>query len=157
MEVEKAISQISEIHSQISRSEHYRGLRALPVALTGATAIFAGFFQHQIINSFLAPLGIPFSICFVLYWCSIAVISLVIALSGISRNYFLHDDTMDRKKTIVILENFLPCLVVGMIVTLGITSLIPTNIALLPGIWTLVFTLGVFAARPFLPRIVGWV
>jgi hypothetical protein len=30
-------------------------------------------------------------------------------------------------------------------------------IAFLPGVWTALFSLGIFAARPYLPRTIGWV
>ena len=39
MELQKAISQISEIHAQVLRSEVFRGYRAVPMAITGGLAI----------------------------------------------------------------------------------------------------------------------
>ncbi len=27
----------------------------------------------------------------------------------------------------------------------------------MPGLWAIIFALGVFAARPYLPRIIGWI
>ena len=54
-------------------------------------------------------------------------------------------------------EQFLPCLLVGAAVTWGIASYAIEQLWLLPGLWSLVFSLGVFASARLLPREVIWV
>src|SRR5258708_6260503 len=41
--------------------------------------------------------------------------------------------------------------------TMAITGVLACCAALLPGLWSLSFSLGIFAARPNLPRGIGWV
>jgi hypothetical protein len=39
MEIDKALSQISEIHAHVARAEVYRDVKALPVSISGALAL----------------------------------------------------------------------------------------------------------------------
>jgi hypothetical protein len=41
MELQRAITQISEIHAQVLRNELFRGYRAVPVAITSGLALVA--------------------------------------------------------------------------------------------------------------------
>ena len=52
---------------------------------------------------------------------------------------------------------FLPALVAGAMVTGALVRLSPALAALLPGLWALFFGVGIFAARPYVPRASGWV
>jgi hypothetical protein len=42
-------------------------------------------------------------------------------------------------------------------VSLGLPSADPALVRVLPGLWALLFGLGVFASRPYLARATGWV
>ena len=53
------------------------------------------------------------------------------------------------------LGQFLPAVVVGTMVTAALVSS-PDTAALLPGLWALVYALGLFSSRLHLPRAVGW-
>jgi hypothetical protein len=52
---------------------------------------------------------------------------------------------------------FAPCLVAGTAVTVGMTRAGEALISFLPGLWAVLFGLGIFAARPYLPKAIGWV
>jgi hypothetical protein len=54
-------------------------------------------------------------------------------------------------------EQFLPCLVVGALITVAIAVVAPETAWMLPGLWALVFGLGVFASARLFPRPVVWV
>jgi hypothetical protein len=50
------------------------------------------------------------------------------------------------------LEQFLPAIVAGGLLTAVLTSVAPSSTWLLPGLWQIVFSLGVFASCRLLPR-----
>ncbi|HEY0801707.1 MAG TPA: hypothetical protein VGD54_12745, partial [Steroidobacteraceae bacterium] len=49
-------------------------------------------------------------------------------------------------------EQFLPCIVVGLLLTVILMRVAPQDSWLLPGLWAVIFSLGVFASCRFLPR-----
>jgi hypothetical protein len=49
-------------------------------------------------------------------------------------------------------EQFLPALVVGLLLTAVLVWAAPQELWMLPGLWQLLFSLGVFASCRFLPR-----
>jgi hypothetical protein len=49
-------------------------------------------------------------------------------------------------------EQFLPAVVVGLLLTIVLARVAPQDSWMLPGLWALIFSLGVFASCRFLPR-----
>jgi hypothetical protein len=49
-------------------------------------------------------------------------------------------------------EQFLPALVIGVLLTVVLIRFVPADCWLLPGIWELIFSLGIFASCRFLPK-----
>ncbi len=49
-------------------------------------------------------------------------------------------------------EQFLPCVVVGLLLTVVLMRVAPQDAWMLPGMWAVIFSLGVFASCRFLPR-----
>ena len=147
MQVNDAIDRISEIHDHLSRSEIYRGYRAIPVAISGVVAIFGAAAQPFVVGD---------QIDYVVYWCALALGCVVLAGSGIVRKY-LRDGTRARRQAQKVIGQFLPCLVAGMLVTLVVAIASEGWVVLLPGLWSVIFGLGIFASRPYLPRVVGGV
>jgi hypothetical protein len=60
--------------------------------------------------------------------------------------------SLARRTTIFAVEQFLPSLVVGGLVTLVIVIRSNESVWMLPGLWSLLFSLGVFASLQLLPR-----
>jgi hypothetical protein len=69
----------------------------------------------------------------------------------------LRDDAFGRRKTLKVVGQLLPCFAAGLIVTGGLLYLANDYIPLLPGLWAILYSLGIFASRPYLPRAIGWV
>jgi hypothetical protein len=77
-----------------------------------------------------------------------------VALSGIetfSRARRVHSDLAQEMIQSAI-EQFLPAIVVGVLLTAVLIRVAPDDFWLLPGLWALVFSLGIFASCRFLPR-----
>jgi len=150
MEYAKALDQISEIHQHLARSEVYRGYRSLPVALSGVVGVVAAALQ--------APgLGAADPVGFVLFWTAIACVAGLVGSSEIAFNYLVHEDAFGRRRTRLVVGQFVPSVAAGAFVTAAFVTLSATFVPLLPGLWAILFGVAVFAARPHLPRATGWV
>lgn len=150
MQVSRALEQIAEIHQQLAKGEVYRGYRPLPMAGSGLMGILAAALQPR-------GLGWNDPIGFVLYWTGIAAISALIASSEIVHNYVVRESSTERRRTRRVTAQLLPALAAGAIISATFVHLSPALIAVLPGLWSLFFGLGIFASRPYLPRASGWV
>jgi hypothetical protein len=49
-------------------------------------------------------------------------------------------------------EQFMPSVVIGILLTVVLVSTAPQQLWMLPGLWQLLFSLGIFASCRFLPR-----
>ena len=157
MQVNDAISQISEIHDHLARSEVYRGYRSVPMALSGGLAFAGALLQPSVLQTAAGDgLLTTHYVHYVLFWLSIAAVSLTLAGSGIVLQY-LRAPAHARRQARKVIGQFIPCLAAGTLVTYPIVELNPQWVPLLPGLWSTLFGLGIFASRPYLPRAIGWV
>jgi hypothetical protein len=152
MELQEALCQISDIRRQLARTEVFRGYRSLTVGFSGILGLFAAAFQSQWTPS--AEDGLRHSICL---WVSVAALSLIAAGAELSWRAHKAGPGLTREMTLLAVEQFLPCVVVGALLTLCIYRGAPEVAWMLPGLWSLTFSLGVFASSQLLPRQVFWV
>ncbi|MHC4513132.1 MAG: hypothetical protein ACYTGW_20530 [Planctomycetota bacterium] len=150
MELQKALAQISDIHAQVLRSEVFRGYRAVTMLATGGIAVAAAAAQATLVP----PADL---IGFVLYWILVACVCAGVSAADLilsSRHLVGHGL---RRRTLMVVSQSLPALAVGALVT-GILMYLDRDLAvLLPGLWVMLYSLSLFAARPYLPRAIGWV
>lgn len=150
MELQRALSQISEIHAQVLKQELFQGYRAVTMAATGVVALLAAFLQ--------ATLLVPVDTAqFALYWIAVACLCATICAIDLSFGCRKCSAAHLRRFTIPVVAQFLPAIVVGALVTWGLLSFEGRAQHLLPGLWSLIYCLGIFSSRPYLPRAVGWV
>jgi hypothetical protein len=145
-----ALDQISEIHKHLAKSEVYRGYRSLPVALSGLVGLVAAWLQTP-------GLGANDPVGFVMFWSATAAVSVVIGSAEIAFNYAFRESAFERRKTRLVVEQFMPAVVVGALATIILSRLSAALVPLLPGLWASLFGVAIFAARPYLPRATGWV
>ena len=93
---------------------------------------------------------------YLLFWLSIAVAAAGVAAIGIVAGHLAHHRAEGWGRAIEVVGQFIPCLAAGFLVTAALAARADL-VALLPGIWSLLFSLGIFASRPFLPRHIGWI
>jgi hypothetical protein len=148
-DVSEAMDRISEIHEHLAKCEMYRGFRPVPVALSGLVGLLAAAFQPRIV-----PAGDAHA--FLRYWIAAACVCGAVGVSEIAFNYLAHEDLFARRRTRHVTGQVIPSLLAGAAATIALGRNADL-IALLPGIWAIVFGLGVFAARPYAPRASGWV
>lgn len=145
-----ALDQISEIHKHLAKSEVYRGYRSLPVAISGVVGLVAAWLQNPSLGA-NDPAG------FVIFWTAISAASAAIGMSEIIFNYAFRETAFERRKTRLVLGQFLPSVATGAIATVTLVHLSAALVPLLPGLWAALFGVAIFAARPYLPRATGWV
>lgn len=148
MELPQALAQIAEIRAQAAKADVYRGYRPVPVALSGLIGLAAAWLQPSGLAS--DPVG------FVVYWVTIAVCAGFVGVSEIVYNYIVHDETMARRRTRLVVGQLMPSVGGGALVTAALLHQGSSLVPLLPGLWALSFGLGIFASRPYLVRASGW-
>ena len=146
MELREALGQIDAIRAQVARTETFRGYRPATVALTGVLGLVAAVAQSSLIPS---PADNPMA--FVDYWLVVAVVSLLLNGSELAINWYKSESPLARQQTRRAIEQFLPSLVAGGVLTLVFWKAVPDALNLLPGLWAIVFSLGIFASARQLP------
>ncbi|MEZ5989403.1 MAG: hypothetical protein R3F30_09825 [Planctomycetota bacterium] len=146
MQLERALSEISEIHAQVLRSFVFRGYRALPMALTGLLALAAAALEPTLVGEAGAAAHAS-------YWVGTCLIA--VGLVGGDLCFLLATGrTGPLRRTLPVLLQFAPVLLAGALLHLCLIGRAPE---LLPGLWGMVYGLGLFCLRPHLPRATGWV
>lgn len=149
-EYSRALEQIAEIHEHLAKTEVFRGWRSLPVASSALVGIAAAAWQ----SATARPLD---AWSFTIFWLAVGIVALVIGCSEIVWHYATRSTPGERRRSRQVVGQFLPALVAGALVTPAVIQLSPSLVTLLPGLWSLLFGVAVFAARPFVPRESGWV
>lgn len=150
MRVNDALDQITRIHDHLARSEQYRGFHPLAVAASGLLGLLAAAVQPWVVAA-------DDRVAFVRFWLVVAAVAGGIGISPAVDAYMRREDEFARRRTRRVIGQFLPCVAAGLCVTLGVGRVGGPAVSLLPGLWAALFALGVFAARPYLPRATGWV
>jgi len=139
--------QVEEIRLHLARTESFRGFRAAPVALSAVLAMFAALAQPLLVPDPTHALG-----HYVLLWMATAAVSLGAAGATMYIRSLQPTLTLLRETNWLAVEQFLPSLVAGAIATAAIVGAAPEHAALLPGLWSLFLSLGVFACWRLLPK-----
>jgi hypothetical protein len=152
MELREALTQITEIRLQLARTEVFRGYRAMPVAFSGVVAVVAAVIQAVTITDPILQIS-PYLVL----WIGAAVISgLAAGLEMVVRARNA-GTPLTRELTWLALEQFCPCLVAGALLTIVLVRTSPASLWMLPGLWQVVYSLGIFASCRLLPRATFWV
>ena len=152
MELHEALSQISAIRQQMARSEVFRGYRSITVGFSGVLGLLGAAFQSRWVPSPETELG-----RYLCLWLGVAVVSLIVAGAELYCRAHRAGPGLARQMTLLAVGQFLPCVVVGALLTSCIYHGAPQVAWMLPGLWSLVFGLGVFASYRLLPQQVFWV
>lgn len=147
MELDDALGQIAAIRRQVDRATLFRGYRAAPVALSGVLALAAGAVQPWWVPT---PTHDP--VAYLALWIGVAALS--VAAVGVEMSLRLITSPLLRDKALLAVGQFAPCLAAGALVTLVLFRRAPDSLWMLPGLWQVLFALGVFASASILPRAV---
>jgi hypothetical protein len=146
-ELDRALADITAIRSQLARGTEFRGYGPMTVAATGIVAVAAAGIQALWLPNPAADL-----LGYVVIWVATAAISIVlIGIEMVARSRRIHSglaDAMIHAAT----EQFTPAGVAGALLTFVLFRFAPESLWMLPGLWQIIFSLGIFASCRSLPR-----
>jgi hypothetical protein len=152
MELDEALSQIAEIRRQVARTTVFRGYRALPVAFSGVLALVAGGAQ-----AWWLPEAAQNPTAYLTLWIEVAVLSVLATAGEMAWRLVQSGSSLERAKTSVAVTQFVPCLAAGALLTVVLVRWAPETLWMLPGLWQVLFGLGIFASWRCLPHAVFWI
>ena len=146
-ELDRALADITAIRSQLARGTEFRGYGPMTVAATGFVAMAAAGFQAVWLPQPASDL-----LGYVAIWVATAAVSIaLIGIEMVARSRRIHSglaDAMIHAAT----EQFIPAGVAGALLTFVLFRFAPQSLWMLPGLWQIVFSLGIFASCRSLPR-----
>ncbi len=143
----KALGDITTIRRQVAGHTEFRGYGPATLTLTGLTALAAAVTQAIVVP---APATRPRA--YLGIWVATALICAALTGAGmVARTRRLHTG-LSNETLRQALEQFLPALVAGSLITFVVFRSTSANLWLLPGFWQIIFSLGVFSSCRFLPR-----
>ena len=146
-DLNQALVDISRIREQLARGSEFHGYGPATVGITGIIALTAAAAQAWWIRDPALQI-----VRYLQLWGMTAAFSFgFIVLEAIFRSQRAHGGlalTMLQSA----LEQFLPAIVAGGLLTIVLPIAAPASTWLLPGLWQLIFSLGVFASCRLLPR-----
>jgi hypothetical protein len=145
--LDKALGDITSIRRQVARTTEFRGYGAATLAATGVFAILAAILQ-----SFLLPDPANHIANYLRIWITTAILSAVlIGMQTLTRTRRIHSALADEM-ILMAVEQFLPSVGAGTLISVVLVRFVPGSVWLLPALWQITFSLGVFASCRFLPK-----
>jgi hypothetical protein len=146
-DLHRALADISSMRRQMARATEFRGYGPATLAATALFATVAAAVQARWVpdpaNHFSGYLGI--------WICTAAASAALIGTQMQTRSRRIHSGLADEMIRMAA-EQFLPSAVAGALITAVLARYVPQALWMLPGLWQIVFSLGVFSSCRFLPR-----
>lgn len=154
-EFDRALGDIRSIRRHVASSTEFRGYGPVALAFTGFAATIAALVQAVTVPE---PAVHPNA--FLLLW--VATAGACLAVAGVTmrtRSRRLHSGLSDVMIGMAV-QQFAPSLIAGSLVTLVLAKDVAGSLWMMPGLWMVMFSLGVFASCRFLPKLMmtagGW-
>ena len=143
----KALGDIDTIRKQMARTTEFRGYGPATLATTALFAFIAAAVQSTLVTNPANEMSRYLAI-----WIVTAVAAIV--LTGVqmyTRARRMHSGLSEEMIHMAV-EQFVPSMVAGALITAVLVRSAPTTLWMLPGIWQVLFAIGVFSSCRFLPR-----
>jgi hypothetical protein len=146
-DLHEALAEISQIRTQIARSTEFQGYGPGSVAASGMLALVVAIAQARWPASLNTDIH-----TFLAVWIATAAISLSLtAIETVLRSKRVHT-SFANEMIYQATKQFLPALAAGLLLTVVMVRFSSSVVAMLPGLWQVIFSLGIFASCQFLPR-----
>jgi hypothetical protein len=146
-DLRKALADIDAIRDQVARATVFRGYGPATTALTAVLAALAAGLQALWLASPREQIGAYLTI-----WIGAAVLATtLIGVETVTRSRRLHSRLADEMIYAAI-EQLIPVAIAGVLVTFVLMRFAPQTAWMLPGLWQILFSLGLFASRQLLPK-----
>ena len=149
-DLDRALGDISDIRRQMAYSTEFRGYGPATLAATGVLAMGAAALQGTLV-------GDPASHAraYLTLWSSTTAISAAIAGAQMfTRARRIHSGLSDEMIRMAV-EQFLPALGAGVLLTVTLGHFAPGVLWMLPGLWQVIYSLGIFSSCRFLPKAIA--
>lgn len=152
MNQRRAIEDVQAIRLALDASESWCCLRAASIGLTGVVGLVAALLQSVVLDSANHK-----SLAFVTYWVAIAGVNVLVVLAELALRYRGSASMLLRSQSRQILGQLAPALGLGALATLAIMARTNELVVLLPGLWCLFFSAGIFSTLRHVPSSLGWI
>jgi hypothetical protein len=154
-DLDRALGDISSIRRQMARTTEFRGYGPATLAATGGVALAAALAQELWLHNPAVHVLLYFGL-----WATTAGLSAgLICTQMITRAQRVHSGMADEMIRMAV-EQFLPAAGAGALATAVLIYRAPELAWILPGLWQVIFSIGVFSSCRFLPRLMllagGW-
>lgn len=146
--IDQALEDLAEIRSSLNRAETFRGYRSASILATAIMAWLGCLLQFRWVNPESPTLS-----DFLGVWIRIAVFCAVLSFGEVIVRYW-RSGPMFRHMTRSAVGPMIPALLTGFALTVVIAGYAQEVGWILPGLWAIVFGLGVAASARFLPKLV---
>jgi hypothetical protein len=154
-DLDKALADIITIRSQIAAGTAFRGYGPAAIAATGGVALLTAVLQYLWLDD---PTGHPLT--FLFGWAVAAALSALMIWIEMQARSRRHHSGLADAMIHQALEQFLPAGIAGVLLAVVLGKFAPEALWMLPGLWQVLVSLGVFASVRSLPRTVafagGW-
>jgi len=149
-DLDKALADIIAIRSQLAAGTAFAGYGPAAVFATAGVALVTAILQYFLLDD---PTHKP--LAFFLGWALAALSSsAMILIEMVARSRRHHSGLADAMIHQAV-EQFLPSAVAGVLLAVLLWKFAPETLWLLPGLWQVLVSLGVFASVRSLPRTVA--
>jgi hypothetical protein len=146
-DLNRALVDIRDIRRQVAQATEFRGYGPLTLSATAGLALLAGVVQSRWI-----PEPADCAVQYVALWLTTAVLcAALIASQMLARARRLHSGIADEMIRMAVAQ-FLPAGVAGAVLPFVLLHVSRDVFWMLPGLWQIIFGLGVFASCRCLPR-----
>ena len=149
-DLDKALADIIAIRSQLAAGTAFRGYGPAAVAATSLVALITALLQHYLLAD---PTRHP--VVFFVGWAAAALVSSVMIWTEMVARSRRHHSGLADAMVHQAVEQFLPAAVAGILLAVMLWKFAPEALWLLPGLWQVLVSLGVFASVRSLPRSVA--
>jgi hypothetical protein len=149
-DLDKALADIVAIRSQIAAGTAFRGYGPAAMAATGVVALATSALQFALLDD---PTDNPLT--FLSGWAAAALLSSALIWIEMQARSRRHHSGLADAMIHQAVEQFLPAGVAGLLLAVMLWKFAPEAVWLLPGLWQVLVSLGVFASIRSLPRSVA--
>jgi hypothetical protein len=149
-DLDKALDDILAIRSQLAAGTAFRGYGPATIATTGGIALLTAVLQSLwLANPTAQPLA------FLASWAAAALLSAILIWIEMRARSQRHHSGLADAMIYQAVEQSLPAGVAGVLLAFMLWKFAPEALWMLPGLWQLLVSLGIFASVRSLPRTVA--
>src|SRR3954451_8064761 len=149
-DLDKALADIIAIRSQLAAGTAFRGYGPATMGATSAVALVTALFQQVTLRDPTAD-----ALNFLIGWAAAACVSLTMIWFEMRARSRRHHSGLADAMIHQAIEQFLPAGIAGVLLAVLMWKFAPEALWMLPGLWQILMSLGVFASVRSLPRTVA--